>query len=134
MPATDFQGAVEKAVYDRLTAQVSGAGVWQNVPDNTAPPVVIISDVDFENEGDKDAPLLRFSVTVTSIVSGRSRKPLNALQAQVLAALDRWRPTATASVRFGEVTVETGTGQEVQTEGGPVYFGQQVAVLYAQAV
>lgn len=130
----DYQGAVEKAVFDRLTAQVTLASVFQNVPDNTAPPVVIVSDVDFENEGDKDDPLLRFSVTLTSIVSGRGRKPLNALQAQVLTALDQWRPTATASVSFGEVRVESGTGQEVQTDGGPVYFGQQVAVLYAQDV
>jgi len=130
----DFAGAVEKAVFDRLSAQVTLAPVFQNVPDNTAPPVVIVSDIDFENEGDKDAPLLRFSVTITAIVAGRGRKPLNALQAQVLAALDRWRPTATASVSFGEARIETATGQEVQLESGPIYFGQQVAVLYAQDV
>lgn len=130
---TDFQGALEKALYDRLTAQVSGAAVFQHVPENQAPPVVIVGDVDFEDEGDKDGQLLRFSVQIVSIVAGPGRKPLNALQAQVRAALDRWTPTATGSVKFGEVRLSSGSGQEIQGKQGPIYFGQQTAAVYVQA-
>lgn len=130
----DFQGAVELAIYDRLHLRVRGAQIFQNVPDNTPPPVVIIGDVDWADEGDKDGQLLLFNVVLTTIVAGRSRKPLNALQAQSHAALHRWTPPATSLVRFGEIVIGSASGQEVQAPGGPVYFGNQQATLYVQPV
>lgn len=130
---TDYQGALEQAIYERLAARVSKARVFQHVPENTPPPVVIIGDVDFEDDGGKDGVLLRFSVQVVSIVAGSARKPLNTLQAEVFDALNDWTPTATAAVCFGAVRVTTGTGQEVQAAQAPVYFGQQTAVCYVQA-
>lgn len=131
---TDFQGAVEQAIFDQLCGRVTKGKVFQHVPDATSPPVVIIADVDWEDEGDKDAPLLLFSVTITSIIAGRSRKPLNALQTQVRTALDRWKPANTAAVAFGEASVGSGTGQEVQAPSGPVWFGSQTVRLYAQGI
>ena len=129
---TDFQSAVEKAIYDRLVEQVTAAPVKQHVPENHAPPVVIIGDITFENQGEKDAPLFRFDVALVSVVTGPSRKPLNVLQAQVRTALDRWKPAATGEVAFGEIVVSGGSGQEIQGEQGPIYFGQQSAVFYVQ--
>lgn len=130
---TDFAAALGKVIYDRLAAQVSLAGVYQHVPENTQPPVVIVGDMDFENDGDKAGALFRYSVQIVAVIQGPSRKPLNALMTQVFDALNEWTPAATASVRFGPATVETGSGQEIQGEQGPVYFGQQQAVLYVQA-
>jgi len=130
---TDLVAAFEKAVFDRLCARVSDARVFQNVPERQAPPVVIVGDVDWEDEGEKDGPLLRITVQLVSIVSGPSRKPLNALQASVRDAIDRWTPTATTSVLFGELRVTTASGQEIQGEHGPVYFGQQSATAWVQA-
>jgi len=130
---TDFQSAVEKVIFDRLSTQVAGAPIFQHVPENKAPPVVIVGDVTIDDEGEKDAALLRFEVSIVCVVQGPGRKPLNALQAQVRAALDRWRPGATLAVQFGEVRIVATSGQEIQAAQGPVYYGQQSAVLYAQA-
>lgn len=130
---TDYQGAFEKVLYDRLRSQVTLGNVFQHVPDGVAPPLTIISDIDFENQGGKDGPLLRFTAVLTSIIAGRSRKPLTALQAQVFGALDQWQPTATSAVQFGQVMIDAGTGQEVTSDGGTVYFGQQTATCFVQA-
>lgn len=131
---TDFQGALEKAIYDRLTAEVTLADVFQHVPESTPPPVVIISDVDFENQGDKFGALFLFTVNIVSLVQGPGRKPLAALQAEVFEALNDWTPTATASVQFGNVKVTSGSGQEIQAAQGPIYYGQQSATCFVQAV
>lgn len=130
---TDFQGALEKAVFDRLTENVTLGQVFQHVPENTPPPVVIISDVDFENEGDKGTPLFRYTINVVSLVQGPGRKPLGPLQAEVFAALNEWTPTATSEVRFGTMMVTSGSGQEIQAAQGPIYYGQQSATVYVQA-
>lgn len=129
---TDFSNAVEKALFDRLAATVTGATVFQYVPENQAPPVVIIGDVTFEDEGEKAAPLYRYDVSIVCVVQGPGRKPLNALQAQVRDALDRWQPPASGGVLFGEIRISSASGQEIQGEQGPIYYGQQSAILYAQ--
>lgn len=131
---TDFQGALEKAIYDRLTAEVTLATVFQHVPENQAPPVVIISDADFDNEGDKQGVLMRFSVNIVSLVQAPGRKGLSALQAEVFAALNEWTPAPTAAAQFGTMQVLSGSGQEIQAAQGPIYYGQQSAIIYVQAV
>jgi len=130
---TDLVGAFEKAVYDRLCSKIRTARVFQHVPERQAPPVVIVGDVDWEDEGEKDGPLLRITVQIVSIVAGASRKPLSALQASVRDAIDRWTPAATGSVLFGELRVTSSSGQEVQGDHGPIYFGQQSATAWVQA-
>lgn len=130
---TDFQGALEKAIYDRLTDEVTLGTVFQHVPENTPPPVVIISDVDFENQGDKLGTLMLFTVNIVSLVQGPGRKPLAALQAEVFAALHDWTPTATVSVQFDKIKVTSGSGQEIQAAQGPIYYGQQSAICFVQA-
>lgn len=130
---TDYAQAVQQAVYDRLCAQVTLARVYQHVPQDTPPPVVFLGDIDFENEGSKAEPLLRFSVQVMAVIAGPGRKPLNALMAEVFAALDEWRPDDTAAVAFGEVSLGAATVQEIQGEHGPIYFGQHSATLWVQA-
>jgi len=130
---TDYQGALEKAIFDRLTDEVTLGTVFQHVPESTPPPVVIISDADFENQGDKQGVLMLFTVNIVSLVQGPGRKPLAALQAEVFDALNEWTPTATASVRFDKIKVTSGSGQEIQAAQGPIYYGQQSATVFVQA-
>lgn len=112
-----------------------GSGSEQSRSDeNVPPPVVIISDVDFDNEGDKDVPLFRFTVSIVCLVQGPGRKPLGPLQAQVFEALHDWTPTATSAVQFSKVQVSSGSGQEIQAAQGPIYYGQQSATVYVQAI
>lgn len=127
----DYQAAVAKALYDRLAAEVSLADVFQHVPEDTPPPVVIVGDVSFEDIGTKDAPLFRFDISIVSVVAGPGRKPLDAVQAQVNEAINRWKPTATTQVEFGEVRLSSGSGQLIAgTDGDPIYYGdQQASVL-----
>lgn len=128
----DFQGAFEKALFDRLTQSVTKAQVHQHVPDNTVPPVVIIGDIGIENQGTKDSPLLKFDVTIVSVVAGPSRKPLDAVQAEVLDALDGWRATNTAEVGFGELTFVNGSGRLLPSEEA-IYYGEQTFSGYVMA-
>jgi hypothetical protein len=121
---TDYQGALEAALFARLSGMVTLAPVYQHAPDNIAPPVVIIGDASSENVGAKDSPTLRFDVTIVSIVIGPARKPLNALQAEVFAALNGWTPDATGEVTFGDVTVTTGSNRLLPSEE-PIYYGEQ---------
>lgn len=131
---TDVQSAVEKALYDRIRAQVPDVPGFQHVPDDTAPPVWFIGDVTFENEGEKAGALLRFDVSLVAFIAGPSRKPMNLLQSRIFDALNDWRPTDTAEVIFGPVQVISSSSQEIQGTQSPIYFGQQTAIIYAQAV
>lgn len=81
--------AIEQAVFGLLTTPtpIAGASVYQHVPENTAPPVVIIGDMDSEPLGAKDDPDCRVSLTITAIVSGEQRKPVLALLEQVKGRL-----------------------------------------------
>lgn len=129
---TDFQGAVEKALYDRLAAQISDVPIFQHVPENQAPPVVIVGDVTYGNDAGKTGSLLLFEVAIVAIVQGPGRQPLNILQGRIRDALHDWRPVPTAQVTFGDVRIGASSSQEIQAPQGPVYFGQQSAILYAQ--
>lgn len=130
---TDFQSAVDKAIYDRLEAIITDVPIYQHVPEDTPPPVVIIGDTTFDDEADKEGSLFRFEVSIVCVVQGPGRKPLNALQARVWQALNDWRPAPTAEVQFGDIRIGATSGQEIQATQGPVYYGQQSAILYVQA-
>lgn len=72
--------AVEKAAYTLLSAGGDiGAPVYQHVPENTDPPVIIIGDmtsVALAPKGDGDE---RITLTIVAAVNGEERKPLLAL-------------------------------------------------------
>lgn len=125
MNSADLAQALEQALYDRLTAIVTLVNVFQHVPDNRPPPVVIIGDMNVEEvAGAKVAPSLeRIEFDIISLVHGPSRKPLNALQREVKNALDRWRPAQVGDVVFGEVTFLDGNGLLIPEE--VIYYGTQ---------
>jgi len=127
---SDLQQALEKALFDRLTAAVTLATVFQHVPENHAPPVVIIADMNVDDQGSKDAPLDRFEFEIVAVVHGPARAPLNALQAEIRAALDRWQPAPAGAVTFGAVSFLTGSGNLLPEE--IIYYGTQRFACFVQ--
>lgn len=97
--------AIEAEAYAVLhgsAAVTALSPVYQHVPENTPPPVVIVADMD--EDGDavsaKDDDDVQVLLTIVSEVRGKARKPLLALMGAVKAALnghdverDGWRLT-----------------------------------------
>lgn len=99
---SDAKAVVELAVYEALAAGISGATVYQDVPDNAPLPVVIVGDMKSYPLGAKNDPDRRVSVIIVSMVEAEERAPLLALQRQIEALLDGqsftpagWKVTAT---------------------------------------
>jgi hypothetical protein len=89
---TNAISATESAVYAALTAGgtgITGASVYQHVPEDTAPPVVIIGDIDnvtpIGKPGDPDR---RVPLTIVVITEGEERVPCSDLLGQVETILD----------------------------------------------
>jgi len=78
----DPKDATEKVAFILLTQDGElGAPVYQDVPDNTPPPVVIIGDITFEPlPGLKDDVDGRGTLEIVTIVQGDERKPIFPLQ------------------------------------------------------
>jgi hypothetical protein len=126
----DLQQALEKALFDRLTDQVTLARVFQHVPENTPPPVVIIADMSVSAAGGKSSRLDRFEFDIVSLIKSDERKPLNALQTEVRAALDFWQPAAASGVEIGEIGFVSGDGYLLPDEA--VYYGTQRFACFVQ--
>lgn len=80
--------AAEEAVYATLSAGISGATVYQDVPADTVLPVVIVGDMKCEPVGGREDEDRRISMTVVAMVAAEERAPLLALQAQIASLLD----------------------------------------------
>jgi len=91
---TSAGDAVEVGAYQLLTGTagtlgpIVGAPVFQHVPQDTWPPVVIIGDIEAEPFGAKGDPDRRCSLQIVTVTDGEARKPLLDLQAQVEARLE----------------------------------------------
>lgn len=78
------EDALEKGSYALLTAAPPiGAGVFQDVPDNTPPPVIIIGDIEGAPLGDKDGVDALLTLEIVTVTDGDERAPLLALQGKV---------------------------------------------------
>lgn len=90
----DTRQALLEALFTALNGNV-GAPVYSSVPDNTAPPVVIIDQLSAENIGGKGSPLDQYSVEIVTVVKAKSREPLNTVMAAIRTALEDQTITAT---------------------------------------
>jgi hypothetical protein len=80
--------AVEAATFDRLDQDVSLATVFQDVPEDTMPPVVILGDIGAEPfTNDPSDPDRRVTLTITTITAGEERLPCTDIQDEVEASL-----------------------------------------------
>lgn len=86
----DAEDAVEAAAFEALNvpAVTALAAVFQHVPEDTPPPVIIIGDMGSDaSVSAKDDDDERVTLTVTAVVSGEERRPLRAIKRVVKAAL-----------------------------------------------
>tara|TARA_R110000868_G_scaffold111222_10_gene300468 strand:+ start:357 stop:746 length:390 start_codon:yes stop_codon:yes gene_type:complete len=86
--------AAEKASYALLTDGGDiGAPVFQHVPEDTAPPVIIIGDIEAIPIGGKGDPDRRLTLTIVTVTAAEERKPLLDLMNAIETRLDNARTT-----------------------------------------
>lgn len=127
---TDFASALETAVYTRLAAQVTLATVYQHVPEDTPPPVVIIADFFPEQFGGKGDDSERIEFDIVQVIRGAARKPLHALQSEVKSALHLWKPADASGISIGEVQHLNSTAQLLPD--GQNYYGSMRFLAFVQ--
>lgn len=127
----DPGGAIDLMLFTRLDDVVTLAKVFQHVPENTPPPVIILDDVAIDPEEEmKDSGLWRITASIVSVIIGPSRKPLRALHKQVMNALDEFRPPDVEGWSFGMVKhVSTDV---TLLDDGRHYYGAQRFSFYVQ--
>lgn len=85
----DAASATEQALYDALSAGITGATVWQDAPENAPLDLVILGDLTPRPLGTKGGdPDKIITVTIFFQTAGEERAPLLKLQAQARALLD----------------------------------------------
>lgn len=86
--------AIEKATYTLLTTgEPIGIAVFQHVPEDTDPPVIIIGDLETEPLDAKDDGDERATLTIVTVIEGEARKPLLDAQAKIKTKLHGARVT-----------------------------------------
>jgi hypothetical protein len=124
---SEAKAAVEAAIFNALDAGVSGATVYQDVPEDAPLPVVIIGDMKSTPIGPKDDPDRRVSVIIVTMVAAEERAPLLALQEQVEQLLDGL--TFTPPGWTLRATFEDDDAQ--LAEDGVSYIGTSVFTVFA---
>ena len=85
---TGALGAIEGVAWELLSAAVTLAPVFQDVPEDTLPPVVILGDMSAQPFTDDPAdPDRRVTLTISTITPGEERQPCTDIQDQVEMAL-----------------------------------------------
>jgi len=128
---TDLASGVDQALYDALSAVVTLGTVFQNPPEDTLPPVVIIAEATIEPIGAKGDPLDRIEQTILTVVAGKQKKAVRALQEQVRTALDN--QTLSAAGLAPMMPVELSCDDQRVIENGKTYYlGTQRFLIFAQ--
>lgn len=104
--------------------------LFQHVPQDTQPPLVVISDISSEEVGAKSDPWERHTVEIISEYRGPARKHLYAIMGQIMALVDG---AAIAQPPGISLTVPEFEGSEDGLlEDGQTYQGRQRFVLFAE--
>ena len=85
---SDAKTAVEGALYQALAGNITGATVYQDVPENAPLPVVVIGDLKSAPIGGKGDLDRRVAVIIVTSVGAEERAPLLELQRQIETTLD----------------------------------------------
>jgi len=127
---TDLASAVQQALYDALSAGLTLARVYQHVPENTPPPVVIIGEDDIDPTlGGKGERFERHEVRIITVVRGPAKLPLRALQEEVRGTLDG-QPISAAGAILSDPVMLTVSDQML--EDGQTYYGEQRFLIFAE--
>lgn len=123
---------IQDAVYALLNhASVTDiAPVYQHVPDNTDPPVVIIGTITLEGDGAKSgAPLDRATIEIITLTREPAREALHELMAAVRDRLEGAELTAPDSILS---PLEFQADDDDLLDDGVTYVGTQRFALWAQ--
>jgi hypothetical protein len=127
----DAATAVATALYTALnvTAVTNLAAVWQNPPEGTDPPVVVIGNIDLEPIGGKDGGLDKATADILTFIRQPDQTILFALQTAVRTQLDGQTITATGAA----LSQPLQTSSEVALmEDGETYMGTQRFEIFVQ--
>lgn len=85
----DAEDAVEAEAYEVLNVPAVNklAKVFQHVPADTAPPVLIIGDMDAEPIETKDGRDQKVTLILATVIDAEERRPIRALKAKVIELL-----------------------------------------------
>ncbi|GAA4218632.1 hypothetical protein GCM10022253_19460 [Sphingomonas endophytica] len=124
---TSAKAATELLAFEQLHSGVNGAAVFQDVPDDAPPPLVIIGDIESAPFAGADDPDRRITLTLIVITEGDERAPCVDLQEQVEAIL------AGRSFRVDEwnLHVALESSDAVLSEDGTGYVGTTILTLLA---
>ncbi|KQO51407.1 tail completion protein gp17 [Sphingomonas sp. Leaf257] len=84
---TSATAAVEATSYDVLHLGITGAPVFQDVPDDQPLPVVIIGEMLSAPYGRANDPDRRITLTIIVLTEGDERRPCSDIQDQIEALL-----------------------------------------------
>jgi hypothetical protein len=127
----DAATAVQEALYAALnvSAVTALAPVWQNPPEGTDPPVVVIGYISLEPIGGKDGGLDKATVDVLTFVREPDQTNLFALQSAVRDQLDGQSIASTGALLSRPVQ----TTSEVELmDDGETYLGTQRFETFVQ--
>lgn len=124
---SDAKAITERVMFDALAAGIAGAAVYQDVPQDTPLPVVVLGDMKSYPIGAKSDPDRRISAIIVSMVAAEERAPVLALQKQIEVALDGkcFKPTG------WEINVTFEDDDAVLAEDGAVYLGTSAFTIFA---
>lgn len=126
---TDIAQASVAMLWTRLDQLVTLAPVYQHPPKDAVWPLVFIAPPSVIDGGSKIGALADMSVTIYTAVAATEIAPINAIMAEIVAALDRYRPGPVDGVSFGVVKIDSQTAGI--DESGVSYTGQQIARFLA---
>lgn len=127
----DLLTATQDAVYAALNVSpvTNIAPVYQHVPDNRQPPIVIIDDITSEADGSKDGSLDRITINIITVRREPRRAALYELMGAVRTALDGVAITATGALLTPPVFESS---EDTLADDGVTYIGTQRFALWAQ--
>jgi hypothetical protein len=117
--------AAEAAIFAALKQGVTLAPVYQDVPDGTQAPIVILAELAGDPIGGKGSRSMQLDLTVTCEVWKMVRKPILDLQDQVKAAIDG----RTLAQDGFEITAAFVTSEARQVGAG-TYFGTSTFTVF----
>jgi hypothetical protein len=124
----DLSLAVQTAIVAKLQAGVTLAPVYTIVPDNTQPPVVVVTDSTWEQVGGKGGDAERHDFAIRTMVGGTSKAALFALMQEVKAALHDQPLTSTVAALSRCVMI---SGNELRDIDENTLIGEQRFFVYA---
>lgn len=123
MDVTDIAHGLEKAVYDRLKAQITNVPVFQHVPQDTAPPVIMIAAMNRTDASGKTGQVEYVEFEIVCIFRSHARAPVHAAQQRVKDALHEFKPAVTGGTMIHKITQLDASDQLMAD--GLHYYGNQ---------